>query len=162
VPIIIITPILGWTWVMLSPLVMATAGALGYKALTGDTLNDWLQKELANELKNLRKVRVPLEEVAADIVAEEMGREERLDFTKNNIVLTFRKDAHGKFFVEVTGPKTLTMPELLNMGDEFARTIVQQFSHHRIARELDMRGVHIVGEEVAENGDIIIQTRKWN
>lgn len=161
-PIIIITPILGWTWVMLSPLVMATAGALGYKALTGDTLNDWLQKELANELKNLRKVRVPLEEVAADIVAEEMGREERLDFTKNNIVLTFRKDAHGKFFVEVTGPKTLTMPELLNMGDEFARTIVQQFSHHRIARELDMRGVHIVGEEVAENGDIIIQTRKWN
>jgi len=162
VPIIIITPILGWTWVMLSPLVMATAGALGYKALTGDTLNDWLQKELANDLKNLRKVRVPLEEVVADIVAEEMGREERLDFTKNNIVLTFRKDAHGKFFVEVTGPKTLTMPELLNMGDEFARTIVQQFSHHRIARELDMRGVHIVGEEVAENGDIIIQTRKWN
>ena len=161
-PIIIITPILGWTWVMLSPLVMATAGALGYKALTGDTLNDWLQKELANDLKNLRKVRVPLEEVVADIVAEEMGREERLDFTKNNIVLTFRKDAHGKFFVEVTGPKTLTMPELLNMGDEFARTIVQQFSHHRIASELDMRGVHIVGEEVAENGDIIIQTRKWN
>ncbi|OQB21833.1 MAG: hypothetical protein BWY12_01218 [candidate division BRC1 bacterium ADurb.Bin183] len=161
-PIIIITPILGWTWVMLSPLVMATAGALGYKALTGDTLNDWLQKELANDLKNLRKVCVPLEEVVADIVAEEMGREERLDFTKNNIVLTFRKDAHGKFFVEVTGPKTLTMPELLNMGDEFARTIVQQFSHHRIARELDMRGVHIVGEEVAENGDIIIQTRKWN
>jgi len=130
-PIVIIMPILGWSWVMLSPLVMAAAGALGFQTLT-------------------------------DIVAEELGREERLDFKKGTIILTFRKDARGKFHIEVTGPKSLTMVELLAMGDEFARMIIQQFAHHRIARELDLRGVHIVGEEVDENGDIILHTRKWS
>jgi len=161
-PVLIVMPILGWSWVMLSPLVMAAAGALGYRTMTGKALNDWLQKELVNEVKNLRKVRIPLESVLSDVVAEEMGREERLDFKKNNIVVTFRKDALGKFHIEVTGPVTMTAPELYIFGDEFARTIVQQFSHHRIARELDQRGVHIVGEEINENGDIILHTRKWS
>jgi len=161
-PIVIIMPILGWSWVMLSPLVMAAAGALGFQTLTGDKLKDWLQKEIDKDKKNLRKVNVALEKVMADIVAEELGREERLDFKKGTIILTFRKDARGKFHVEVTGPKSLTMVELLAMGDEFARMIIQQFAHHRIARELDLRGVHIVGEEVNENGDIILHTRKWS
>jgi len=161
-PVVIIMPILGWSWVMLSPIVMAAAGALGFQTLTGDKLKDWLQKEIEKDRKRLRKVNVALEEVMADIVAEELGREERLDFKKVNMILTFRKDARGKFHVEVTGPRSMTAVELLTIGDEFARTIIQQFAHHRVARELDLRGVHIVGEEVNENGDIILHTRKWS
>ena len=161
-PRIVIAPILGWSWVMLSPLIMTAAGALGYSALSGKKMNDWLQKELNESLVNFKKVKISLDDIVADVVAEEIGREERIDFRKNDIVITFRKDAQGKFFVEVTGPRMKTSRELLIMGDEFAHNIVQQFAHHKVARELDQRGVHIVGEEVNENGDIVLHTRKWN
>lgn len=161
-PLIVIAPVLGWSFVILSPLIMATAGALGYSALTGKKLNHWLQKELTDNIKNFRKVKLPLEDFVTDVVSEEIGREERLDFKKDNIVLTFRKDALGKFFIEITGPRKNSALELRTMGDEFARNIIQQFSHHKIAKELDQRGVHIVGEEVNDNGDIILHTRKWS
>ena len=161
-PLIIIVPVLGWSFVVLSPLIMAAAGALGYSTLTGKKLNDWLQKELVDNLRNYRKVTIPLEDYIKEIVAEELGREERLDFKKTDIVLTFRKDALGKLYVEVTGPRTIPSAELTTMGDEFARNIIQQFAHHKIARELDQRGVHIVEEEVNEEGDIILHTRKWS
>jgi len=161
-PLIIIVPVLGWSFVVLSPLIMAAAGALGYSTLTGKKLNDWLQKELVDNLRNYRKVTIPLEDYIKEIAAEEIGREERLDFKKTDIVLTFRKDALGKLYVEVTGPRTIPSAELTTMGDEFARNIIQQFAHHKIARELDQRGVHIVEEEVNEEGDIILHTRKWS
>jgi len=161
-PLIIIVPVLGWSFVVLSPLIMAAAGALGYSTLTGKKLNDWLQKELVDNLRNYRKVTIPLENYIKEIAAEEIGREERLDFKKTDIVLTFRKDALGKLYVEVTGPRTIPSAELTTMGDEFARNIIQQFAHHKIARELDQRGVHIVEEEVNEEGDIILHTRKWS
>ena len=161
-PLIVIAPVLGWSWIMISPLIMAAAGALGYTSLTGKKRNDWLQKELNRGIKTLRKVEIPLDEIVADVVSDELGREERLDFAKKNIVLTFRKDATGKFYIEVTGPRTSTRHELLRMGDEFARNIVQQFAHHKIARELDQRGVNIVEEEINENGDIVLHTRKWS
>jgi len=161
-PLIIIAPVLGWSFVVLSPLIMAAAGALGFSTLTGKKLNDWLQKELVDNIRNYRKVTIPLEDYIKEIAAEEVGREERLDFKKSDIVLTFRKDALGKFYVEVTGPRTIPSAELTTMGDEFARNIIQQFAHHKIARELDQRGVHIVEEEVNEEGDIILHTRKWS
>lgn len=161
-PLIVIAPVFGWSFVILSPLIMAAAGALGYSALTGKELNNWLQKELVDNIRNTRKVKLPLEDFIADVVADEIGREERLDFKKDNIVLTFRKDALGKFHIEVTGARATPAVELHRMGEEFARNIIQQFAHNKIARELDERGVHIVGEEVNENGDIILQTRKWS
>ncbi len=161
-PLIVIAPVLGWSFVVLSPLIMSAAGALGYSTLTGKKLNDWLQKELVENLKNYRKVTIPLEDYIKEIAAEEVGREERLDFKKNDIVLTFRKDSLGKLYVEVTGPRTIPSAELTTMGDEFARNIIQQFSHHKIARELDLRGVQIVEEEMNEEGDIILHTRKWS
>ena len=161
-PLIVIVPVLGWSWIMLSPLIMAAAGAMGYSTLTGKKMKNWLQKELEHDVRNLKKVSVPLDDMLKDVVAEEIGREERLDFEKGDILLSFRKDARGKFFVEVTGPRTATRYELMALGDEFARKIIQQFAHHKVARELDQRGVQIVGEEITEDGDIILQTRKWN
>jgi hypothetical protein len=161
-PLIVIAPVLGWSFVILSPLITAAAGALGYAVLSGKNHNDWMQRELTDSIRNFRKVKLPLEDYITDVVSEEIGREERLDFKKDNIVLTFRKDALGKFFIEVTGPRKTSAFELRAMGDEFARKIIQQFSHHKVAKELDQRGVHIVGEEVNENGDIILHTRKWS
>jgi len=158
---IIITPILGWSWPALAPIIAAAAGLLGYSKLTGDSAKDWLQGKLNCELENLRTVEIAINEFLADVVAEELGREERLDFEKEDFVLTFRKDVRGKFFIEVTGPRTATRMELKARGEEVARHLIQPFAHHKIARELDRRGVQIVEEEVTEEGDIVLRTRRW-
>jgi hypothetical protein len=141
---------------------MSAAGALGYRTLTSKTVNNLLNREILNTIKNTRKIVLPLNEVIKDVVGEEMGREERLDFSRDKVILTFRKDARGKFHVEVSGPKSMSGMELRNIGKNFAGNIIQQFAHHRLARELDERGIQIVDEEVNEKGDIILQTRKWN
>lgn len=158
---IIITPVLGWSWPALTPIIMAAAGLLGYSKLTGHSAKDWLRGKLNCKIENLRTVQVPIDEFLTDVVAEELGREECLDFAKEDFVLTFRKDVRGKFFVEVTGPRTASRMELQARGAEFARTLIQQFAHHKIARELDRRGVQIVEEEVTEEGNIVLRTRRW-
>ncbi|HPB30702.1 MAG TPA: hypothetical protein PLB62_04550 [Candidatus Sumerlaeota bacterium] len=161
-PVFVIAPVLGWGWVMLMPVVMAAAGALGYRSLTSRQVSDWLQRDLERELREKRTIRLRMDEILTDVVSEEIGREERLDFVRDKIHLTFQRDTLGKFNIVVMGPRTMTTLELQIAGDEFARTIIQQFSHHKIARELDQRGVQIVGEEINEDGDIILHTRKWS
>jgi hypothetical protein len=158
---IVITPILGWSWPALAPIITAAAGLLGYTKLTGDSAKDWLRGKLNTKIENLRTVEIAIDALLADVVAEELGREERLNFEQEDFVLTFRKDVRGKFFIEVTGPRTATRMELRARGEEFARTLIQQFAHSKIARELDRRGVQIVEEEVTEEGDIILRTRRW-
>jgi hypothetical protein len=159
--IICLTPAIGWSWPALTPIVTAAAALLGFKRLTGRGKKDWLRGKITADIENLRTIIIPISEIVADAVAEEIGREERLDFEKGDILLTFRKDVRGKLFVEVTGRRTSTRMDLLQRGQEFAATLVQQFSHNKIAKELDRRGVQIVEEEVRENGDIVLRTRRW-
>jgi hypothetical protein len=159
--IICLTPAIGWSWPALTPIVTAAAGLLGFKRLTGRGKKDWLRGKLTADLENLRTVVIPITEIVADVVGEEVGREERLDFEKGDMLVTFRKDVRGIFFVEVTGSRTATRMDLVQRGQEFAATLVQQFAHNKIAQELDRRGVQVVGEEVRENGDIVLRTRRW-
>ncbi|MCX7766715.1 MAG: hypothetical protein N2246_08455, partial [Candidatus Sumerlaeia bacterium] len=153
-PLIIITPIIGWSWPALVPIITAAAGYLGFVKLTGDKESDWLRGKLTKEMETLRTVQLPLDEVITDVVSEEIGREERLNFRKDDIILSFRKDVRGKFIIEVIGPKTKTAKELQELGENFARQLIQLFAHHRIARELDRRGVQVIEETTNENGDI--------
>ncbi len=159
---IILTPIIGWSWPALLPIVSAAAGYVGFVKLTGDKHGDWLRGKITKELETLRTVQIPLDSMLTDVVSEEVGREERLEFRREDIVLSFRKDARGKFFIEVTGTRTKTRRELETVGTDFASQLIQLFAHHRIASELDRRGVQVVEETTNENGDIVLRTRKWN
>ncbi len=161
-PIIVITPIIGWSWPALLPIISAAAGYVGFVKFTSTDNSAWLKGKIAKEIESLRTVTIPLDEILTDVVSEEIGREERLDFRKEDIVLTFRKDIHGKFFIEVTGARTKTARELRQIGDEFARELIQLFAHNRIARELDRRGVQVVEETTNEDGAIVLRIRKWN
>ncbi|MCD6385542.1 hypothetical protein J7M23_07155 [Candidatus Sumerlaeota bacterium] len=161
-PIIVITPIIGWSWPALFPLITAAAGYVGFVKLTGDKQSGWLRGKLTREMETLRTVQIPLDEFLTDVVSEEIGREERLDFRREDMVLTFRKDIRGKFFIEVTGPRSRTARELRELGEQFARQLIQLFAHHRIASELDRRGVQVVEESTTETGDIVLRIRRWN
>jgi len=160
--IVTITPIVGWSWPALVPIASAVAGYIGFVKLTGRDSKSRLMGRITQQMKNRKVVSVPLYQYIKDVVAEEMDREERLEFKKDNIILIFRKDARGHFYVEVEGPISSTRRELIKIADAFAKNIIQQFAYNKVVKELTLRGVNVVEEEINEKGEIIIQTRKWD
>lgn len=159
--IFVITPSVGWAFPLLWPILMSTAGALGYKLFTSAADDAPLRGKLSAEMKKLRTVQLALDEVVTGVVADEVGRDQVLRFVRDDITLVFRRDARGKFFVEVMGPQTRSAEELRKLGTEFASTLVQQFAYHRVVSELAKRGAHVVGERVDAEGNIELELRRW-
>ena len=108
----------------------------------------------------MRKVSVPVDELVEGLIGEEIGRDERLVFQNDNTRLIFRRDAEGKFFVDILGPKERTARELRNEALAFVSDLVQQFSYNRVLKEMESRGIQLVQENVdAESGDIILEVK---
>ena len=159
--LIVLTPTVGWAIPLLWPFLLSTAGAMGYKAYTSQADDAALRGKLTREMNALQIVTLPLDRVIQDVVSDEVGREEVLRFSKDDIVLLFKRDVRGKFAIQVMGPESRTRLELEQIGMEFATTLVQQFAYNRIAQEMERRGANVVSEEVNENGDIVLKLRRW-
>lgn len=156
-----LTPAIGWSLPLVWPLAMAAAGAMGYGYLT-DSRNDLvLRGRTTREMEKLRSVKVPLERLVTDMVADEVKREEVLRFAKDDIVLVFKRDSRGKFEVEAMGPAERSHRELETAGLEFAEALVQQFAYNRMVTELEKKGATVVEETVSEEGDVILTMRRW-
>ncbi len=98
----------------------------------------------------------------ADVVGDELGRDERLIFEKENLRLVFRRDTRARFFVDVLGPKTTPASRLRDEAMAFASELAQEFVYNRVVREMEARGLNVVNENVeAESGDIVLELRKW-
>ncbi len=160
--IFIITPILGWSWPALTPLIAATAGTLGYRQITTPQRGGRREGVLAKATVKRRTAVLPLDKVLLEPVADEVGREQRLVFERDEIELVFRRDVRGKFSVETSGPESWTLETLRVQGREFAHALIQQFAHNRVVQELERRGMIIVEEEISENGDIVVRSRRWS
>jgi len=156
-----LTPILGWSWPALTPILIAAAGSLGYGLITTRVVGRKGLTQLDQRVLNQRMVEVPLEEHLQDLISEELGREETLNFQKDDLIVTFGHDVRGRFFIRVTGPKDRTAIDLRLAADEFVRSLIQQFAYNRVATQLDLRGVHVVEESVDEEGNIILRARRW-
>jgi len=154
-------PVLGWSWPALTPILAATAGALGYKRLTAAAASKRVLDRLEQQLRERRMVEIPLEEHLKDVVSEQLGHEEELRFERDDIILAFGHDARGKFYIRVIGPRERTPADLKALGDEFARELIQQFAYNRIVTELERRGVVVVEESVDREGNISLRTRRW-
>jgi hypothetical protein len=156
-----LTPTVGWALPLVWPALLSAAGALGYKLFTSTADDAPLRGRLTREINNLQLVSVPLDQVIRDVVAEEVGREQVIRFVRDHITIIFKRDVRGKFSVEIMGPVTMPRVELERAGLEFARTVVQQFAYNKMAQEMERRGASVVGEEVRENGDIVLRLRRW-
>ena len=142
------------------PLVGAAAAALGYKEFSDP--KGILRGRLSNKLDHWRRERVALDTVLAEVIAEDLGNEERLMFQREDLVLVFRKDARGKFYVEIAGPDTHTALELKIRGEEFAVELVKKFAYNKVAEQLARAGAEVVEEKVEENGAITLNLRRWH
>ncbi len=157
----ILAPTIGWAAPLVWPLVLTAAGALGYKQVTSIADNAPLRGE-ANAAINAQKiVEIPLEAQVIDAVEDEVKRDQVLRFVKGDIVVVFKRDLRGKFSVQVSGPDTLTRRELEFAGREFLGAVVQQFAYNKMAEQMERRGANIIGEEITEEGDIVLKLRRW-
>lgn len=160
--IVAVTPIVGWSLPLLWPLLLSTAGALGYGFLTDERNDLRLRSKLDVTLKNTRLVTVPLDTQLTEGVADEVKGEQVLRFQKGDITVAFKRDARGKFTIHVSGPQDKTTDrQLQKMGEEFAREVIQQFVASKVAAALTAKNSVILNQEVEENGDIVINLRRW-
>lgn len=161
--IYILTPTVGWAWPALAPIVGSAAAALGYEILDPDGRIKVLPQKSLMQRKadQLRWVTLSLDEVVADVVSEELGNEERLSFQRDDFRLVFRKDAAGKFFIDVVGPKEKTVLDLRIRGEEFAREVVKKFAYHKMIEQIERRGATVIDEQVQTNGEVHLKARQW-
>jgi hypothetical protein len=156
---IIIVPAIGWAWPALLPLVSAAAAALGYKTFSDP--KGILRGRTTLALESVRREVVPLDSVVSEVIADEIGNEERLLFERDDLILVFRKDALGKFYVEVVGPTEKTALDLKIRGEEFARELVKKFAYNKVQEQLARTNATVISEEVEENGAVTLRFRKW-
>ncbi|MCX7624921.1 MAG: hypothetical protein N2Z21_01695 [Candidatus Sumerlaeaceae bacterium] len=157
----VLTPTVGWAFPLLWPILMSTAAALGYKLYTSNADDAPLRGKLTSKMKQLRIVKLSLDELITEVVAEEVGRDQVLRFVREDITLVFKRDARGKFSIEVMGPSSLSAERLRAAGVEFAYELIQQFAYHRVVSEMEKRGGNVVNERVDEEGNIVLELRRW-
>ncbi len=146
--ILVVTPALGWSWPALVPIVGLVAAVRGYKFLTDDA---HFKSRLTRKMEKMRRESVAIDEVLTEVIADEIGNEERLNFERDDLILVFRKDARGKFFVEVAGPKKKTKLDLRIRAEEFAYEIIRKFAYHKLAEQLTHAGATIVEKKIEDN-----------
>lgn len=158
-PCFMIIPAIGWAWPALLPIVAGVASALGYQTFSDP--KGILRGRVTGMMEKLRIETVALDAVQAEIIAEEFGNEERLTFRKDDMVLVFRKDARGKFFIDVVGPKEKTALDLKIRGEEFAQGLVKKFAYHKIVEQLSKINAEVISEKVEANGAVELEMRRW-
>ncbi len=158
--IFVLTPLVGWAWPALTPILGATAAAMGYKMLT-DPQNPVLRGKLTKQLEDIKRVKLPLDSMLTDVISEDIGREERMMFKDGEITLVFRKDARGRFFVEISGPAKYTGTQLQIRAEDFAREVIRKFAYHKMVEQIERRGATVVEESVESDGRIVVKSRQW-
>jgi hypothetical protein len=156
----VVTPMIGWTWPLVWPLAIAAAAGLGYKQLSNP--KGPLRGKTTRLLEKMRREVVSIDSKLAEVISDEIGNEERLQFERDDLILVFRKDGRGKFFVEVAGPADKPALDLKLRAEEFAEELIRKFAYHKIAEQLARTGATVYEEQVAENGRITLKARKWH
>jgi hypothetical protein len=159
--IIILTPIVGLSFTALTPLILAAAGAMGYKAMVdmkdGGDLNDHLR----HQIREMNTVEIMAPNLIRE-AGEELRVEKSMAFRKGDITLTLERNERGSLTIRVTGPKEASKATLRELGDAFAQEIAQQFAFNRAVEEIERLNAEVVGEEKLDNGEIRVRFRRWH
>ena len=84
---------------------------------------------------------------------------EELVFTRQGVQIKFFRDVEGGAGVRVHGHKK--EDELRQIGEDFAKRIVQQYTYHQLVTELKNRNLNITDELVEEDGTVRLHVRAF-
>lgn len=129
-----------------------TGTLLGYRM---EKITPLSVRPMEPRLRNLE-----LEINNSEVLAESIGDEKELQFTKEKVTITFRKDERRRLSICVSGV-TKTEEELRQLGDQFAQSLVQQFVYQKIKRELQRRKFNVAQEETTPENVIRLTVRHW-
>lgn len=153
--VVILAPVVITTaWPVISAAAVTVMAALGYATVS--TAVD-VATHVDEQVKN--KVELELDNIQE--VGESLGREEELVFSKDGVVVTFRRDIRGRLQVCVTGD-SLSKQQLRELGEELANKVIQQYVYNRVISELENTDMSIIDQEVDEDETIKIKLRAWN
>lgn len=93
----------------------------------------------------------------AEEVAVAAGAGKSLTFVGNGVRVEFFNDANGQAAVRVSGKGN--EESLREIGDAFAKKIVQRYAYHRLVTEMRARNMNIVEDEVEEDGTVRMRVR---
>lgn len=150
----ILAPVVIAAWPAFSAAVVAAASSLGYQVAA----------EAAKNTRTTVKTSsgsVTLEIPRSEVVTQQLGRDQRIQVTKEGVTVTFSRDARGKAMLCVTG-NGQNDETLRALGEELSRAVVQQYVYQRLTDEMRARGFLVVEEEATEDRAIRLKVRHWN
>jgi len=142
-------------WPAFSAAVVAAANSLGY-ALVDESIK---QQQKASIQDRARSVNLEIEN--SELVTDTLGREQEICVTRQNVSVTFSRDARGRASVCVSAPG-LTEAEMRVMGEELSQRVVQRYVYQRLMDEMRARQFTVVEEEVDANQAIRLKVRHWD
>jgi len=151
----ILTPVVIAAWPAFSAAVVAAANSLGYVVV------DEAIKQRQKSSAQTGDRQVNLEIANSEVVTGTLGRDQNISVTRQEVTVTFSRDARGRASVCVTGPGR-TEDELRVLGQELSQRVVQQYVYKRLMDEMQLRQFTVVEEEVDTNQAIRLRVRHWD
>lgn len=160
-PIIVLAPVIGWSWPALVPLMLTAAGLMGFKAVfdseQGGELNEALRLRILNETS----IRLQLDAAIEHAIFDEVRRGDCLILEKGPVLLMITKDDRGRLRVNAVGPNTMSRGELTKVANDYLSEVAQLFAQNRVVDELKRLNFDIVEEGVDEKQEIVLKVRRW-
>jgi hypothetical protein len=148
----ILTPVVTLAWPAFHAAVLAAAASLGYQVAAG------AHRQFPGDNAHQDTRPVPFEIKRSEVVANQLGRDQRISVTREGVTVTFSRDARGKSSLYVTG-NGHTQEALHTMGEELIQAVMQQYVYRKLRDQMRARGFNIVKEEVNEDRSIRLKAR---
>lgn len=104
-------------------------------------------------------VEVDIAVEASESVTADLAVGEELVFSRDGVEVKFYRDVEGRAGIKVHGRKS--KEELRQIGEDFARRVVQQYTYHQLVTELKGRNLNITDEAVEEDGTVRLHVRTF-
>ncbi len=149
--VIVLTPIIIANWPVITAVVGAAVGSLGFSAVQGIEVEK-------SQVKGTTREEIEIDN--SDILENAGGRGEEIVVEREGLRAVFSRDARGTLRVCMEG-KGHSKAELRKIGQELVDRVTQQYVYHRVITEMKERNMHVVSEEVAEDRTVKIRVRNW-
>ena len=150
--IIVLTPIIIANWPVITAVVAAAVGSMGFPTAQAAEME---QSHVAETT-----AREEIEVDNSEILANAAGRNEQIVVEREGMRAVFTRDVRGTLRVCMEG-RGHSKTELRKIGQELVDRVTQQYVYHRVMTEMKQRDMHVVSEEVAEDRTVKIHVRNW-
>ncbi len=160
--IFVLTPLAGASFPALAPLVLAAAGALGYRVLSRKGMEHGaLNKKLRQQLREDVVVPLKTEDLIFNVFEDELRRAETIHLERGGIELALIKDERGKVHLVARARKGTDRVMVEREGRQFAEELAQLYARNRAVEELERLNAETVEESVNEDGEMVLKIRRW-